>query len=112
MISQYAKEVSLFNYCFNQNPYRMKRNLRLMAMLWPILTIMCVQARAQSSGVSGAVPPGTDTTSNVQDTITIEEVQVNTGYQRLPKERATGSFVQIDNELLNRSVSTHLLERL
>jgi TonB-linked outer membrane protein, SusC/RagA family len=90
----------------------MKRNLRLMAMLWPIVTIMCLEARAQSPDVSGAVPPGTDTTSNVQDTITIEEVQVNTGYQRLPKERATGSFVQIDNELLNRSVSTNLLERL
>lgn len=37
---------------------------------------------------------------------------VNTGYQALPKERATGSFVQIDNELLNRRVSTNILERL
>ncbi|MBN8880486.1 MAG: SusC/RagA family TonB-linked outer membrane protein [Sphingobacteriales bacterium] len=36
----------------------------------------------------------------------------NTGYQFIPKERATGSFVQIDRELLNRSVSTNLLERL
>jgi TonB-linked SusC/RagA family outer membrane protein len=37
---------------------------------------------------------------------------VSTGYQTLPKERATGSFVQIDNELLNRSVSTNILDRL
>jgi TonB-linked SusC/RagA family outer membrane protein len=37
---------------------------------------------------------------------------VSTGYQNIPKERATGSFVQIDNELLNRRVSTNLLDRL
>jgi TonB-linked SusC/RagA family outer membrane protein len=42
----------------------------------------------------------------------LEEVTVNTGYQRLPKERATGSFVKLDNELLNRSVSTDILSRL
>ena len=39
-------------------------------------------------------------------------VQVNTGYQSIPKERATGSFVQINNELLNRSVSTDIISRL
>jgi TonB-linked SusC/RagA family outer membrane protein len=37
---------------------------------------------------------------------------VSTGYQTIPKERATGSFVQIDNELLNRRVSTNILDRL
>ncbi|WEK17917.1 MAG: SusC/RagA family TonB-linked outer membrane protein [Candidatus Pedobacter colombiensis] len=37
---------------------------------------------------------------------------VNTGYQSLPKERATGSFVQIDNELLNRRVGTNILDRI
>ncbi|GGH01479.1 SusC/RagA family TonB-linked outer membrane protein [Parapedobacter pyrenivorans] len=42
----------------------------------------------------------------------IDEVQVNTGYQSLPKERATGSFTQIDNDLFNRSVSTDLISRL
>lgn len=44
----------------------------------------------------------------------ISEVQysVNTGYQSIPKERATGSFVQIDNELFNRRVSTNVLDRL
>src|SRR5690606_31818578 len=42
----------------------------------------------------------------------LEEVVVNTGYQYIPKERATGSFVHIDNELLNRSVSTNILDRL
>jgi len=37
---------------------------------------------------------------------------VSTGYQTIPKERATGSFDLIDNTLLNRSVSTNILDRL
>lgn len=37
---------------------------------------------------------------------------VSTGYQRIPKERATGSFTLIDSALLNRSVSTNILDRL
>lgn len=39
-------------------------------------------------------------------------VVVSTGYQDLPKERATGSFVKVDQQLLNRSVSTDVLARL
>jgi len=39
-------------------------------------------------------------------------VEINTGYQTIPKERATGSFVQISNKLLNRAVTTNLMERL
>jgi len=44
----------------------------------------------------------------------LEEVKVEyaTGYQTLNKERATGSFVQIDNKLFNRSVSTNILDRI
>lgn len=42
----------------------------------------------------------------------LQEVEVSTGYQTIPKERATGSFVQIDNELLNRRVGTNILDRL
>jgi len=43
----------------------------------------------------------------------LEEVEVvSTGYQKIPKERATGSFAQVDNELLNRRVSTNILDRL
>jgi TonB-linked SusC/RagA family outer membrane protein len=37
---------------------------------------------------------------------------VSTGYQTLPKERATGSFVQVDSALINRRVSTDILSRL
>lgn len=44
----------------------------------------------------------------------LEEVKVsyNTGYQTLPKERATGSFVQVDNKLFERAVSTNIMDRL
>jgi TonB-linked SusC/RagA family outer membrane protein len=43
----------------------------------------------------------------------LREVEiVSTGYQNIPKERATGSFVQVNNELLNRSQSTDILSRL
>lgn len=39
-------------------------------------------------------------------------VTVSTGYQDIPRERATGSFVKIDNELINRRVTTDILSRL
>lgn len=43
----------------------------------------------------------------------IDEVSVvSTGYQTLPKERVTGSFVQLDNAILNRRVSTGILDRI
>lgn len=43
----------------------------------------------------------------------LEEVQVlATGYQDIPKNRASGSFVQLDNELITRRVSTNFVDRL
>lgn len=42
----------------------------------------------------------------------LEEVVINTGYYQVPKERATGSFVFVDDKLLNRSVSGNILQRL
>ncbi len=39
-------------------------------------------------------------------------VVVETGFQRIPKERATGSFAVVDNQLLNRRISTNLLDRI
>lgn len=45
--------------------------------------------------------------------ITVIDLQLpHTGYQSLPKERATGSFAQIDNALLNRTVSTGVMDRI
>lgn len=45
-------------------------------------------------------------------TTTLEQVTVSTGFQTLPKERATGSFSTVSNQLFNRSVSTDVLSRL
>jgi TonB-linked SusC/RagA family outer membrane protein len=43
----------------------------------------------------------------------LQQIEIyNTGYQSIPKERSTGSFTQINVELLNRSTSNNLLERL
>ncbi|QHS63023.1 SusC/RagA family TonB-linked outer membrane protein [Chitinophaga agri] len=36
----------------------------------------------------------------------------STGYQKIPRERATGSFAQVSNELLNRRTGPTILERL
>ncbi|WP_205513818.1 SusC/RagA family TonB-linked outer membrane protein [Longitalea arenae] len=48
----------------------------------------------------------------VESELAAVSVSVYTGYQSIPKERATGSFVQIDNKLLNRSASYDVLSRL
>jgi TonB-linked SusC/RagA family outer membrane protein len=49
----------------------------------------------------------------MEDIATLDEVMiVSTGYQEIPKERATGSFAQLENELVNRRVSTDVLSRL
>lgn len=47
------------------------------------------------------------------DIATLDEVTiVSTGYQEIPRDRATGSFAQLDNDLVNRRVSTDVLSRL
>lgn len=42
----------------------------------------------------------------------IEEVVVSTGYQSIPKERATGSFDLIDNGELNRQIATDVISKM
>lgn len=42
----------------------------------------------------------------------LDAVTVSTGYQRLPRERATGSFDLVDEKLISRSTSTDILTRL
>ena len=43
----------------------------------------------------------------------LDEVSIlSNGYQFIPKERATGSFTLVDSTLLNRRVSTNVLDRL
>jgi TonB-linked SusC/RagA family outer membrane protein len=48
----------------------------------------------------------------LENTQQLQEVVVSTGYQTLPKERATGSFAYVDNQLLNRRVSTDVISKL
>lgn len=42
----------------------------------------------------------------------LKEVTVSTGYQQLPRERATGSFEKIDSAALSRIISPSILTRL
>lgn len=54
-----------------------------------------------------------DITIGLQEIVSLlEQVTIQTGYQTISKERATGSFVKVDNELLNRRVSTDIISRL
>lgn len=47
------------------------------------------------------------------DEIGLDQVEVlSTGYQQIPRERATGSFAYLDQELVDRRVSTGILDRL
>ncbi|TXK36454.1 SusC/RagA family TonB-linked outer membrane protein [Pontibacter qinzhouensis] len=47
-----------------------------------------------------------------QNETRLREVEVSTGYQQLPPERATGSFARVSEERLNEQVSTGVLSRL
>lgn len=61
------------------------------------------------------VPVNTDfplVISLIKHSTLLNEVIVSTGYYDIPKERATGSFTFVDNELLNRSTSTDIISRL
>lgn len=42
----------------------------------------------------------------------VEEVVINTGYERIPRERAAGSFEHVDNATLGLQVGTDILKRL
>lgn len=42
----------------------------------------------------------------------IEEVEVNTGYYTVPRERTTGSFTVLDEKILNISTDNNILNRL
>ncbi|OWK72888.1 hypothetical protein CBW16_11605 [Flavobacteriaceae bacterium JJC] len=42
----------------------------------------------------------------------IEEISLSTGYQKIPKERATGSFSSVSSQLLQQQVTTNIMDRL
>lgn len=48
-----------------------------------------------------------------KSSLLLDEVEVvSTGYQKIPKERATGSFSMVSNALFNQQVGTDVLSRL
>lgn len=42
----------------------------------------------------------------------IEKVTLSTGYQKIAKERATGSFSSVDSPLLQQQITTNIIDRL
>lgn len=42
----------------------------------------------------------------------IEEITVSTGYQKIPKERVTGSFSTVSSDHLSKQVTTSIIEKL
>lgn len=42
----------------------------------------------------------------------LNEVVINTGFQKIPKERLAGSFSFIDNNMLNKQTGTNILQRI
>jgi TonB-dependent starch-binding outer membrane protein SusC len=60
-----------------------------------------------------AVEPGNTVLVELRElSNALDEVVVSTGYQQIPKERATGSFATIDEKMLNRRVSTDIISRM
>lgn len=42
----------------------------------------------------------------------IDTIEISTGYQYIPRERATGSYAHVDNKTFNQQVSTDVISRL
>jgi len=73
-----------------------------------------VQAQEHKNFVLSITPntPHYYNVSLLPITTTISEVTLATGYQHIPKDRATGSFDKVDMQLFNRSPATSVLARL
>lgn len=76
-----------------------------------VLEISYLGFETQTIKVDGRTNLSVQLTLEVSEMASVS-VSVSTGYQQIPKERATGSFVQIDNKLLNRSTSLDVVGRL
>ncbi|WP_293297339.1 SusC/RagA family TonB-linked outer membrane protein [Pedobacter sp. UBA4863] len=63
---------------------------------------------AQTVGTGGFLNIALKEEENKLDGVEV----VSTGFQNLPKERATGSFVLVDSALMSRRVSTGVLDRI
>ncbi|MCD0488620.1 SusC/RagA family TonB-linked outer membrane protein [Pedobacter sp. MC2016-14] len=75
-----------------------------------VLTVSFVGYKTSDFALNGSAYPVINLKPAVQQ---LEEFSVvNTGYQQLPKERATGSFTQITREMINRAAGPDILTRL
>jgi len=75
----------------------------------PTLTVSFIGYLAKQVNVTGisVLDIGLDADPNQ-----LSEVIISSGYQDLAKERATGSFVQLNNQQLNKRISGDVLSRL
>jgi len=97
--------------------FNMRRGEKCFALTTMILCFMLFSsvARPQPRQDIGAADGQTarqikDTTDT---TLAIEEVQVvSTGYQQIPRERATGSFEVVDSSLFHRRIGPNVIDRL
>ena len=75
-----------------------------------ILVISSVGYKVKQIHLSGETNLNVSLDSAITELRNIEVY--STGYERIAKERATGSFVQINNEDFNRRVGANVLERI
>ncbi len=75
------------------------------------LKVSCIGYKEVVTEIS--LPLNDDLIIELEEDITaLSEVTVSTGYQTLPRERATGSFVRIDTRAFNQQTGTDILGRL
>lgn len=82
---------------------------------WPkdtaTLIVSCVGYITREYAVRASHPTVIIILDASRDTLADVEV-VSTGYQDIPRERSSGSFVKVDNATLNQQVGTNILKRL
>lgn len=81
------------------------------------LTISAIGYETQTMSIAVALglskgESDTLTITLTRKSTTLSAVTLSTGYQDIPKERATGSFYKLDSALLSQRVSTDILSRL
>jgi len=96
--------------------FNMRRGEKCFALTTMILCFMLFSsvARPQPRGKLGTATGQTarqikDTTDTI---LAIEEVIVSTGYQQIPRERATGAFEVVDSSLFHRRIGPDVIDRL
>lgn len=77
------------------------------------LSLLISKAGYESQSLDIQLPLQKELTISLSAKVTeIEEVSLSTGYQKIPKERSTGSFSSVDNKLLQQQVTTNIMDRL